>query len=251
MLTDLDVVVIIPARMGSSRFPGKPLKLIHGKPMLQRVYENCVDALGEPNVYVATCDNEIMDAVDGFGGLSVLTSSKHERASDRCAEALDWLEIKRQKKFDAVVMVQGDEPMVTGPMIRKAVLALEPDEVTVVNLLGPIGEPDLTDPNCIKVVCRKNMDAMYMSRMAIPYSNNRKIVDGCGKQVCVIPFKRDALKLFADLSPTRLEEIESIDMLRFLEHGIQVRMVPIAEKTFPVDTPSDLEKVCSLLAEFP
>ena len=152
--------------MGSSRFPGKPMKLINGKQMIKVVYENVKKNELLDDVYVATCDEEIKNLIEKTGGQSVMTSKKHERASDRCAEALQIIESKKNIKYDIVVMVQGDEPMVNSEMISEALGPMIKNQgINVVNLLGKIkSEKEYLDPNCIKVVCDLNNDAIYFSR---------------------------------------------------------------------------------------
>ena len=179
-----------------------------------------------------------------IGGCAVMTRGDHERASDRCAEALITLEKERKEKFDIVVMIQGDEPMVHPQMINDVLQPiLDEAHVQVVNLLGQIqSEDEFNDRNCIKVVCDLNSDAIYFSRHPIPLWST---VDSknAGKQVCLIPFRRDFLIEYSNLEPTPLEICESIDMLRVLEHGGKVRMVPTTYNTHAVDTIEDLEKV--------
>lgn len=239
----MKIIAIIPARMGSSRFPGKPLKLLNGKPMIQHVYENAISCKDLNFVTVATCDAEIFDFISSIGGNVVMTRADHERASDRCAEALNILE-QQHGSFDIVVMIQGDEPMIKPEMIKEALKPmLDDNEINVVNLLAKIESVnEFEDRNCIKVVVDNNMNALYFSREPIPsrYINNQM---GIGKQVCVIPFRKDYLLTYLAMKPTRLEMIESIDMLRILEHGGKVKMVNTLYQSYSVDTPDDLSKV--------
>jgi len=199
---------------------------------------------------VATCDPVIHDYVRSIGGTAVMTSATHERASDRCAEALLMIEEQECCRFDIVVMVQGDEPMVHPDMIREALEPMIADPtVLVVNLLGEIrDDEEFEDRNCIKVVCDLNLNAMYFSREPIP---TRCKVDKVpmGKQVCIIPFRRDFLLEYTRLAPTPLEIAESVDMMRILEHGMKVRMAPTRHSTQAVDTPDDLKKVEQLMQD--
>lgn len=240
----MKIIALIPARMGSSRFPGKPMASIAGKPMIQHVYENTSKCEILESTVVATCDQEIFDFVESIGGTAVMTGRHHDRASDRCAEALEIIERQRGETFDIVVMVQGDEPMVHPDMIQEAVAPLrEDDTVLVSNLLGPIGsEQEAHDRNVIKVACNLAGNALYFSRMPVPTDT---LGDGrsAGKQVCVIPFRRDFLLQYLALEPTPHEVAESVDMMRVLEHGYDVRMVPTKHKSYPVDTPEDLKRV--------
>ena len=245
---DSNVVGLIPARMGSSRFPGKPMATILGKPMIGHVYENVSRSSMLGLTVVATCDEVIANYIKSIGGIAVMTSTKHVRASDRCAEALLTLERERSERYDIAVMVQGDEPMTQPEMIDEAVRAmLEDESVNVVNLLGKIeSKTDYEDPNCIKVVCDRNGDALYFSRQPIPAWDTPGAGES-GKQVCIIPFRRNFLLEYLNLEPTPLEIIESVDMLRILEHGGKVRMAPTAYSTKSVDTEEDRKLVEKLM----
>ena len=237
-------IAIIPARMASSRFPGKPMAKIHGMPMIGHCYlrtRMCNDLL---ETYVATCDQEIYDYVSSIGGKAVMTSDKHQRASDRAAEAMLKIEEEIKSKVDIVVMVQGDEPMVTPHMIRQAVAPLKEDpSIQVVNLMArmkTVGE--FEDPNEVKVVVDPQSDAIYFSREPIPSRKKGAVDVPMLKQVCIIPFRRDFLLKFNKLEPTPLEVIESVDMMRVIEHGYKVRMVLSREETLSVDTAGDLAR---------
>ena len=244
----MKILALIPARMGSGRFPGKPMALILGKPMIGHVYERVALSPLLDLVAVATCDREIYDYIESIGGVAVMTGDQHERASDRCAEALLKLEQANNVTYDVVVMVQGDEPMTHPDMIAEALQPLLDDSaVQVVNLLGKIQDTaEFEDRNCIKVVCDLNFNALYFSREPIP--TRCKIDDiPMGKQVCIIPFRRDYLLEYTSLAPTPLEIAESVDMMRILEHGMKVRMAPTKHNTQAVDTLEDLHKVECLL----
>lgn len=244
----MKILALIPARLGSSRFPGKPMALIAGKPMIGHVYERVSRSPVLNQAAVATCDREIYDYIESIGGVAVMTDDRHERASDRCAEALVKLEKVNNTSYDIVVMVQGDEPMTHPDMIAEAVQPLLDDpEVQVVNLLGRIKDTEeFEDRNCIKVVCDLKMNALYFSREPIP---TRCKVDNIpmGKQVCIIPFRRDFLIEYTRMTPTPLEVAESVDMMRILEHGFKVRMSPTSHDTQAVDTPADLKRVERLM----
>lgn len=240
----MKIIGVIPARMGSTRFPGKPLAPLKGKTLLEHVWLRTKQCSALDDVLVATCDKEIVEAVTRFGGRAVMTSASHERASDRVAEAVGAL------AADVVVMVQGDEPMIVPEMIDQALAPLLNEPAVVCsNLAAPIrSEAEFKDPNTIKVVMGSNGDALYFSREPIP-SSLRMAFDKLPvfKQVCVIPFRKDFLLRFAKLTPTPLEQAESIDMLRALEHGYPVRLVPTQHRTQSVDTPADLALVESLM----
>jgi 3-deoxy-manno-octulosonate cytidylyltransferase (CMP-KDO synthetase) len=246
----VEILALIPARMASSRFPGKPMAPLLGKPMIGHVHERVSRCGLLTSTAVATCDRVIAEYIDGIGGRAVMTGSHHERASDRCAEALEILEQERGAKFDIVVLVQGDEPMTHPDMIAEAVTPMLSDpQLQVVNLLGRIeSAAEFEDRNCIKVVCDLQGNALYFSREPIPTRAKTPMIP-TGKQVCVIPFRREFLLQYSNMKPTPLEIVESIDMLRVLEHGHKVRMVPTRHSTHPVDTPADLELVTRLMRE--
>jgi len=241
------IIGMIPARMGSTRFPGKPLAPILGRSMIEHVYRRTAMCEMLDDVWVATCDQEIMDAVKAFGGKAVMTSDRHERASDRIAEAM------QRSDADIVVMVQGDEPMTYPQMIEASVepFLSEDNQIICVNLFAHIeSEEEFENPNTIKVVMDQDNVAVYMSREPIPTRHLRPFGQlPAYKQVCIIPFTRNGLELFTRLSPTPLEETESIDMLRFIEHGYRVKMVETTLSTHAVDTADDLKMVEKLMAD--
>ena len=244
----MNILALIPARMGSSRFPGKPMAQIMGKPMIGHVYERVTQSPMLTMTAVATCDKEIFDYVESIGGVAVMTADTYDRASDRCAEALLSLEKANNVRYDIVVMVQGDEPMTHPDMIAEAVQPMLDDaSVQITNLLGQIKDvTEFEDRNCIKVVCDLNSNAMYFSREPIPTRCKVDVIP-MGKQVCIIPFRRDFLIQYTNLSPTPLEIAEAVDMMRVLENGRKVRMVPTRHDTQSVDTPADLVKVTKLM----
>ena len=172
----MKILCLIPARLNSSRFPGKPLALINGKPMIHHVYEKCSRCDDLDDIYVATCDTEIVDSISSIGGNSVLTSSKHERASDRCAEALLKIEEEKKIKYDLVVMVQGDEPLVSSTMIAQSIAPFfNNSDLNVVNLRSSIRTySDFCNPNIIKVAIDNQGYALYFSRSGIPYLNKKE-----------------------------------------------------------------------------
>lgn len=241
----MNIVGIIPARMGSSRFPGKPLAKINDIPMIGHVYirSKMSDILND--VYVATCDKEIADYIESIGGKAIMTSDTHERASDRAAEAMIKIEKNTNTKIDIIVMIQGDEPMLYPDMIDEAVNPLIQDkEIKVSNLMSYLKtKEEQEDPNEVKVVVDKNNFALYFSREPIPSWKKGAINVPMLKQVCIIPFTRDFLIKFNELEQTPLEIIESVDMLRVLEYGYKVKMIMTDKDTYSVDTIEDLKKV--------
>jgi len=234
-------IAIIPARMGSSRFPGKPMAKIHGIPMIAHCYYRtrmCNDLL---ETYVATCDQEIYEYIESIGGRAIMTSDTHERATDRTAEAMMKIECEMGEEVDVVVMIQGDEPMVTPEMISESLSPFFSDsEINVVNLMAHIESvEEFEDPNEVKVVVDIKNDAIYFSREPIP--SRKKGFDKVTmlKQVCIIPFRRNYLLKFNDTPETDLERFESVDMMRVIENGEKVRMVMTDIISFSVDTQKD------------
>ena len=241
----MHIIAIIPARMNSSRFPGKPMKNIHGVPMIGHCYHRANLCQDLKDTYVATCDKVIFDYISSIGGKAIMTNSNHERASDRAAEAMLKIEKSTNKKVDIVVMIQGDEPMVTPKMISDSLIPFQIDtSVNVVNLMANINSiEEFEDPNEVKVVVNLSNDAMYFSREPIPSRKKSSGKLSMLKQVCIIPFKRDYLIKFNNTPETVTEIIESIDMMRIIENDEKVRMVMTDENSFSVDTKEDLLKV--------
>lgn len=249
----MNIISIIPARMGSSRFPGKPMADICGIPMIGHVYKRVKMSKRLDKVYVATCDQVIFDYIESIGGKAVMTSDCHERCSDRCAEAMLKIEADTGKKCDIMVMVQGDEPLTFPEMIDEAVEPmLQDSSLVITNLVADLESIEaFENPNEVKVVMDRQGFALYFSREPIP-SRKKGILDvPMKKQVCVIPFTRDFLLEYNAMEPTPLEIIESVDMMRILENGQKVKMIPTQYKTKAVDTQEDLEVVKHLFSNDP
>jgi len=241
----VNAIGIIPARMASSRFPGKPLAPIHGIPMIGHVWFRCKMSKTLSEVYIATCDEEIRHYAEQIGAPCIMTADSHERATDRTAEAMLKVEAQTGRRTDIVVMIQGDEPMTLPEMIDESIAPLRAEPaVNVVNLMAPIETvEEFEDPNEVKVVVDLAGNALYFSREPIPSRKKGVTNVPMLKQVCIIPFRRDYLLRFNALPPTPLEVIESVDMMRILEHGENVRMVMTDACTLSVDTPGDLARV--------
>ena len=244
----MKILALIPARMGSTRFPGKPMATICGQPMIGHVYKRVRSAKIVNLTAVATCDKIIYNYICSIGGAAIMTSKLHTRATDRCAEALLTLEKQIKKKFNIVVMVQGDEPMVDSNMIFQAIKPLISNKkLKVTNLLGKIkNDQEYHDHNCIKAVCDLKGNALYFSRAPIP-ATLKSGYFAQGKQICIIGFQRDFLIQYTKFLPTPLEKAESIDMLRILENGIKIKMIKTNKITQSVDTPNDLKKVRKII----
>ena len=219
--------------------------------MLEHVYKRVALSNALNATYIATCDEEIRRAAQDFGAPVIMTADTHERASDRVAEAAAGIDA------ELIVMVQGDEPMTHPEMIDAAVEPFRHDPLlSCVNLVRAIdNKADFYDVNTIKVVMNQQGDALYMSRQPIPTAPASSQPDFMHafayKQVCIIPFRRETLLDFARLPSTPLEQLESVDMLRLLEHGYRVRMVKTKFNTQAVDTQADLERVAELMEADP
>ena len=230
--------------MNSSRFYGKPMKKINGIPMIEIVYRNALKVKELDQVCVATCDKKIYDHIVSIGGTAIYTSIKHERASERTAEALLKIEKKNKKKYDIVVMIQGDEPMIKPYMVSKSIKPFFKNKnINIVNLMSRVAsENEFNDLNEPKVVVNNKNEAIYFSRCPIPSTWKEKS-QKLYKQVCVIPFKRKALLKFNQTKTTFLEKMESIDMNRVIETGEKIQMVEVKEFVKSVDTITDLKIV--------
>ena len=241
------------AFVAGGRLPGKPLRKICGIPMIGHVYYRSKMNRSLNGVYVATCDKEIEDYCLKNNIDVVMTKDTHERASDRAAEAMVKIESKTKKKTDIAVMIQGDEPMLDPAMID---LALEPmlkeKKILIMNLMSELkNEDEANNPNVVKVVVDDDSNALYFSREPIPSGKKAKEGIVRYKQIAIIPFRRDFLIKFNELPHKPLETIESVDMLRLLEHGYKVKMVLSKFNIYGVDTPEDLDYVGNLLKDDP
>jgi 3-deoxy-manno-octulosonate cytidylyltransferase (CMP-KDO synthetase) len=241
----MNVIGIIPARLASSRLPNKPMADILGMPMIGHVYLRSKLSTTLDEVYVATCDTAIAEYIESIGGKAIMTADTHERASDRTAEALLKIEETTLQKVDIVVMIQGDEPMVTPEMISASIEPLiEDPTINITNLMASMNSiEEHEDPAEVKVVVDKNNFALYFSREPIPSRKKGATNIPMLKQVCIIPFRRDFLLEYNQMEQTPLEIIESVDMNRLLENDIKIKMVMREEETYSVDTDADLKNV--------
>ncbi len=238
----MNVIGVIPARMGSSRYPGKPMEKIHGMPMVEHCYHRAEMATGLKKAYVATCDREIYDHILSIGGNAIMTSSAHTRATSRTAEALEKIEYKTGEHVDIVIMVQGDEPLIEPDTISEALTHFNEKGVDIVNIMSCLATKEaFEDINNVKVVVDNNNDALYYSRAPIPSPWNGWKDLPRYMQTGIIAFRRDILIAFNAMQETRLEQIESVDMNRVLEMGGKIRMVLTDRTTMGVDVLEDLE----------
>ena len=243
----MKAIGIIPARMDASRFPGKPMALLLGMPMIGHCYHRTRLAPGLSEVYVATCDQIIADYIESIGGKVVMTSRLHDRASTRTAEALEILEEDLSEKVDVVVMVQGDEPIIAPTVVGETLIHFTDEKVKIVNIMSEITAKDVFfDKNNVKVVVDCNNDALYFSREPIPSPWKGWEQLPRFMQTGIIAFRREALVDFNSMSETALERHESVDMNRILESGGSIRMVATSDFTIGVDTQEEL----SLAEEF-
>lgn len=241
----MKILGVIPARMAATRFPNKPLAKIQGIPMIGHCFfrSKMCNLLDE--VIVATCDIEVVEYVESIGGIAIMTSDKHERATERSAEAMLNLEkLNRNSKYDLVVMIQGDEPLIDPGMIEEVIGPLIDGKRAVSNLMAylPTQEERL-NPNNVKVVSGVNGNALYMSREPLP-SNQKYGKDfDAFRQLGLIAFTRKAILDFIELPPSKYEIIESVDMNRLIENGIPIFMSSTKYLADSVDTPEDLIRV--------
>lgn len=244
---------IIPARYASSRFPGKPLVDMDGKTMIQRVYEQVVQAVDD--VCVATDDERIEAAVKAFGGNVVMTSDKHRSGTDRCFEAYQ----KVGSGFDVVINIQGDEPFIHPEQIETIKACFTDDQVQIATLVKPFRsdadfESTLFNPNSPKVVVNKKSEAMYFSRSIIPYIRGKKYTEWLSshvfyKHIGMYAYRADILAEITALPQSTLELAESLEQLRWLENGYKIKVGITEQETIGIDTPEDLEKALAFLRQ--
>jgi 3-deoxy-manno-octulosonate cytidylyltransferase (CMP-KDO synthetase) len=244
----MKAIGIIPARLGATRYPNKPMALIHGMPMVGHCYHRTRLARGLEAAHVATCDEEIAEYVKSIGGSAVMTATTHTRATTRTAEAMLHIEAMIGERLDVVVMVQGDEPLISPDAIAETLNHFGDSAVEIVNIMSRLRTPEqFVDKNNVKVVVDRNSDALYFSREPIP--SPWRGLDGVPMymQTGIIAFRREVLLHFISMPETRLEQIESVDMNRVLEMCGRIRMVPTEEITIGVDTPQELKDASELM----
>jgi 3-deoxy-manno-octulosonate cytidylyltransferase (CMP-KDO synthetase) len=245
---------IIPARYASTRFPGKPLAIIEGKPMIQRVYEQASLTLDE--VYVATDDRRIHDAVLSFGGKAVMTSTDHQSGTDRCAEAAAKIGSMKESEIDVVINIQGDEPFIRPEQIDLLISCFADKLVEIATLVRK-AEPgeDITNPNHPKVVLDSSGNAIYFSRSVIPYLRDAAMSDWTMihtyyKHIGLYAYRTGTLNRITTLSRSSLEKAESLEQNRWLENGYKIRTAISRWESVCIDTPADLEKAKIFFDQF-
>jgi|TARA_B100001059_G_scaffold149406_1_gene149244 3-deoxy-manno-octulosonate cytidylyltransferase (CMP-KDO synthetase) len=246
----MNIVAVIPARMNSSRFPGKPMESLLGMPMIGHCYKRAIMSEILDDVYVATCDSVIYDYIISIGGKAVMTLDSHEMACDRAAEAMFKIEKINKNKIDILLMLQGDEPMVTPKSINEVLKPLINDsKIKIANLYKEINSVhEFEDPNEVKVIMDKSNYAMYFTREPIPSRKKGVLNVPMFKQICSIPFRRDFLLEFSKMNRTPLEIVEGIDMNRILENSQKVKMVYSEDESYSVDSPADISRVIEFLS---
>lgn len=255
----MKILAIIPSRYASTRFPGKPLALVKGVPMVVRVYRRAASVFDD--VCVATDDERIYDAVKAAGGEAVMTSDKHNSGTDRCLEALQKYSAQTDKKFDVVVNVQGDEPFISPLQLRQLADCFNDPRVEIATLVKKaVSASEVTDPNRPKVVLDKEGFALYFSRSEIPYNRNfhrDAASDGCGGgltdeavadgnyllHIGLYGYRCSVLEKICSLPQSFLEKTESLEQLRWLENGFKIKVALSSETSYGIDTPEDLEKI--------
>jgi 3-deoxy-manno-octulosonate cytidylyltransferase (CMP-KDO synthetase) len=255
----MKISAVIPARYGSTRFEGKPLADILGKPMIQHVYEGVCQSKLIDEVIIATDDQRILEGVKSFGGKVVMTSPTHFTGTDRVAE------VARKLKSEIIVNVQGDEPLIKGIIIDKAIRPLLTDDTLPMStLMTRIEEVrDWLNPHIVKVVADQMNFALYFSRSPIPFprelqigrleshpfGTNRPLPRKVFKHIGIYVFRRKFLLNFSKMKPTPLEKLEKLEQLRALENGYRIKITPVNYEPICVDTPEDLQKVISYLSQ--
>jgi len=224
-------IAIIPARFNSTRFPGKLIAEIQGKPLIEYVYRRVEQASLISKIVVATDDRRIADAVERFGGTAIMTRGDHPSGTDRLAEVAEGLH-----SDTLVVNVQGDEPMIEPGDIDQAITAARIGDAEIVTLMTKIDSAEADDPNRVKVVTDRNGLALYFSRSKIPSKGT------CFHHVGLYVYRAAFLKKFLKLEPTPLEVAERLEQLRALEHGYRIRVVEVQNESWGIDTPEDLDR---------
>ncbi len=241
---------IIPARYASTRFPGKPLADIGGKPMIQRVYNSALTAL--ENVLIATDDDRIFQAVSSFGGNVVMTSPNHKSGTDRCAEALDTYEKTISQVFDVIINIQGDEPFLRKDQIMSIRDCFKDPDTQVATLIKKIEDNAIVfDSNRPKVVCDKNGFALYFSRSPIPAVRASEPNEWQKKHIFyqhigMYAYRSNVLRKLSKLPEGLLEKAESLEQLRWLENGYKIKTAVTEFESFGIDTPEDLQHAIDL-----
>lgn len=252
MAKELKYLVVIPARYASTRFPGKPLAVLGGKPVIRRVYEQVAGVVAD--VVVATDDERIFAAVEAFGGRVVMTSTEHKSGTDRCWEAC----CKVGGEYDVVINVQGDEPFIAHSQLRAIMACFANESTDIATLVKPFTEADglaaLENPNSPKVVLDAESRAIYFSRSVIPYLRGVEREEWLSKHtfykhIGMYAFRREVLREVTSLPQSTLEKAESLEQLRWLENGYKIGVGISSVETVGIDTPEDLARAEEFLRQ--
>ena len=241
----MKVLAIIPARYASTRFPGKPLALLGGHPIIEHVWQRVSGTAAVSRAIVATDDDRIMQVVNAFGGEAMMTSANHQSGTDRCGEVLQALENKGEH-YDIAINVQGDEPFIEPSQIEALIECFAHSDTEIATLKTPIhSDEELLSPNNVKVVCASDGKALYFSRLPIPYLRNkadRPCVEQTDyyKHVGIYAFRTETLKAVCRLQPGRIEQCEKLEQLRWLEAGYRIEVKTTQHANIGIDTPDDL-----------
>ena len=235
------IVAAIPARYAATRFPGKLMKMLGNKTIIRHVYDNTVSTGLFNDVFVVTDSDIIYKEINESGGKVIMSKKEHESGSDRIAEAITEMNI------DVIVNVQGDEPFIKKEPLEKLVHLFNDDSIQVASLMRKISKEEAVNPNNVKVVTDRSGYALYFSRSIIPYQREEKMNNEYFLHVGVYAYKKDALIGFTKLPQSKLEKIEKLEQLRYLENGIKIKMAETDYKNIAIDTPEDLERAKSSL----
>jgi len=244
----MKIAGIIPARYGSTRFPGKPLTLINGKTMIRRVYEQVMKASAIDFAIVATDDQRIIYEVESFGGRATMTSIHHKSGTDRCAEVLESLE----DEVDIVINIQGDEPFIDPGQIDLVASLFQNPKVEIASLSSTIAtEKELNNPNVVKLVKGKDGRALYFSRLPIPYFRGEQTDNNLGKHnylkhIGIYGYRSETLRRIVKLEQGELEKAESLEQLRWLENGFPIYLSHTNSESISIDSPEDLSKIINI-----
>ncbi len=242
----MNIIGIVPARYGSTRFPGKPLADINGISMIQRVYEQCIQAKRLSRLLIATEDERIMNHIIEFGGEAINTSPKHQSGTDRCAEVIEKI---GADKWDVVVNIQGDEPFIHPEQIDLLCSTFDEEETKLATLVKKISSVDeLFNHNNVKVILNKRKEAVYFSRSPIPYNRNFPEQEWLKystyyKHIGIYGYRIKTLLEVSQLAKTNLEITESLEQLRWIENGYTIRAEVTSMESIAIDTPDDLLKI--------
>lgn len=249
----MKILGIIPARFGSSRLEGKPLADISGKPMIHWVYERAQQVLSE--VIVATDDDRIMAAVANFGGKAVMTGSYHNSGTNRCLEAFEIYNSENTSQPDVIINIQGDEPLLDAELLYSLSSCFDDKTVEMATLASKVtSNEDLLGDSNVFLTLDKNQDALYFSRSPIPHVRGAEKTDWINhhtywRHIGLYAFTPAALKHFAEMPGSSLEQAEALEQLRWLQDGRKIRVAKTSHSGISVDTPADLEKVRNIVAQ--